>query len=171
MLSHIFLCQLLDSDAFSTHPLFKVGLWIRPAQGGRHLWLCGKTRQATGGDNLFYCQFFYRFWFSIVKFGKIRYMFSLVWPASTWKLVRSTRSRWSWLQRRCFFLFLFCISRRWELAADISEFPICRTTPLVRCQSSSGSNSRRTTLLLTPEPKGLSRFGKLMDHWSTDWRG
>ena len=120
---------------------------------------------------IFYCQLFYRFWFSIVKFGKIRYMFSLVWPASTWKLVRSTRSRWSWLQRRCFFLFLFCISRRWELAADISEFPICRTTPLVRCQSSSGSNSRRTTLLLTPEPKGLSRFGKLMDYWSTDWRG
>ena len=99
------------------------------------------------------------------------WLFSLVWPASTWKLVRSTRSRWSWLQRRCFCLFLFCITRRWELAADISEFPICRTTPLVRCQSSSGSNSRRTTLLLTPEPKGLSRFGKLMDHWSTDWRG
>ena len=74
MLSHIFLCQLLDSDAFSTHPLFKVGLWIRPAQGGRHLWLCGKTRQATGGDNFFYCQFFYQFWFSIVKFGKIRNM-------------------------------------------------------------------------------------------------
>ena len=73
---------------------------------------------------IFIVSFFYRFWFSIVKFGKIRYMFSLVWPASTWKLVRSTRSRWSWLQRRCFFLFLFCFTRRWELAADISSVKV-----------------------------------------------
>ena len=73
---------------------------------------------------IFLLSVFYQFWFSIVKFGKIRYMFSLVWPASTWKLVRSTRSRWSWLQRRCFFLFLFCFTRRWELAADISSVKV-----------------------------------------------